>query len=129
MKLYNEIYNEIQNTIKTLGIASGIVGRTYISSAVMLAIRQPWRIQAVTKYLYPKLAKLYNVTWSRIERNIRYGINTAWNREKSGMHKILGFRPTSRELIVYIADTTMQKFPGYMKKYAQIVKPTDETAA
>lgn len=59
MKLYNEIYNEIQNTIKTLGIASGIVGRTYISSAVMLAIRQPWRIQAVTKYLYTAAINRY----------------------------------------------------------------------
>lgn len=83
--------------------------------AVVLAIRQPWEIQTVTKYLYPEPAKLYNVTWSEIERSIRYGINTAWDREKSGMHKIFGFRPDLCELIVYIADTTMQKFPDYIK--------------
>lgn len=125
MKLYNEIYHETENIVRTLGIASGTAGRTYIIAAAMLVIQQPWRTQAVTKYLYPRLAEQYGVTWFRIERNIRYGINTAWNRENSGMHRLMGHRPTSRELISYIADSTLLNFPDYMQNFSQMIKPSD----
>ena len=39
-------------------------------------------ISAVTKELYPMIAKAYNTTPSRVERAIRHAIEVAWNRGK-----------------------------------------------
>lgn len=35
---------------------------------------------AVTKELYPAIAKLANTTPARVERNMRHSISTAWSR-------------------------------------------------
>ena len=37
-------------------------------------------LSAVTKELYPSIAKKYNTTASRVERAIRHAIEVAWGR-------------------------------------------------
>ena len=45
-----------------------------------MAIENPEIINAVTKQLYPNVAKRYNTTSSRVERAIRHAIEVAWDR-------------------------------------------------
>ena len=45
-----------------------------------MAIEDPEIINAVTKQLYPSVAKQYETTSSRVERAIRHAIEVAWDR-------------------------------------------------
>ena len=67
---------------------------------------------AVTKELYPSIAKKYNTTPSRVERAIRHAIEGAWSRGKvDTINQLFGYtvhntkgKPTNSEFIAMIAD-------------------------
>ena len=75
-----------------------------------------WRIwtviNAVTKVLYPAVAKKYGTTASRVERAIRHAIEVAWDRgDLETLQKYFGYtvsntkgKPTNSEFIAMIAD-------------------------
>ena len=46
----------------------------------MLSVGNSEYINAVTKLLYPTVAKRYQTTSSRVERAIRHAIEVAWDR-------------------------------------------------
>ena len=67
---------------------------------------------AVTKELYPSIAKKFNTTPSRVERAIRHAIEVAWSRGKmETIHALFGYtvsggkgKPTNSEFIALISD-------------------------
>ena len=67
---------------------------------------------AVTKELYPAIAKLNKTTPSRVERAIRHAIEVAWNRGRlETINNLFGYtvqndkgKPTNSEFIAIIAD-------------------------
>ena len=69
-------------------------------------------INAVTKVLYPAVAKHFNTTPSRVERAIRHAIEVAWDRgDLATLQKYFGYtvsntkgKPTNSEFIAMIAD-------------------------
>ena len=69
-------------------------------------------INAVTKILYPEVAKHFNTTASRVERAIRHAIEVAWDRgDLETLQKYFGYtvsnvkgKPTNSEFIAMIAD-------------------------
>lgn len=69
-------------------------------------------INAVTKALYPAVAKRFNTTASRVERAIRHAIEVAWDRgDLETLQKYFGYtvsnikgKPTNSEFIALIAD-------------------------
>ena len=69
-------------------------------------------LSAVTKELYPSIAKKYNTTASRVERAIRHAIEVSWNRgDYDLMEEIFGHsvdydraKPTNSEFIATLAD-------------------------
>ena len=69
-------------------------------------------INAVTKVLYPEVAKKFNTTPSRVERAIRHAIEVAWDRgDIETLQKFFGYtvsnikgKPTNSEFIAMIAD-------------------------
>ena len=71
----------------------------------------PW-INAVTKVLYPEVAKRFSTTPSRVERAIRHAIEVAWDRgDLETLQKYFGYtvsnakgKPTNSEFIAMIAD-------------------------
>lgn len=65
---------EVTKLIHQLGIPANIKGYNYIRTAIMMSIRKPDILYAITKELYPELAKTYNDTSSRVERAIRHAI-------------------------------------------------------
>ena len=70
-------------------------------------------INAVTKVLYPTVAKEFDTTSSRVERAIRHAIEVAWSRGKlDTLDELFGYtvnggkgKPTNSEFIALIADT------------------------
>ena len=77
-----------------------------------MAIEDPEIINAVTKQLYPNVAKRYNTTSSRVERAIRHAIEVAWDRgDVDVLNSYFGYtihntrgKPTNSEFIAMIAD-------------------------
>jgi two-component system response regulator (stage 0 sporulation protein A) len=69
-------------------------------------------INAVTKALYPAVAKRFHTTPSRVERAIRHAIEVAWDRgDIEVLQKYFGYtvsnakgKPTNSEFIAMIAD-------------------------
>ncbi len=69
-------------------------------------------INAVTKVLYPAVAKKFDTTPSRVERAIRHAIEVAWDRGDVDMlNSFFGYtvqnqkgKPTNSEFIALIAD-------------------------
>ena len=67
---------------------------------------------AITKELYPMIAKRFNTTSSRVERAIRHAIEVAWSRGKiDTINSLFGYtihnnkgKPTNSEFIAMIAD-------------------------
>ena len=77
-----------------------------------MAIEDPEIINAVTKQLYPSVAKQYETTSSRVERAIRHAIEVAWDRgDVDVLNSYFGYtihntrgKPTNSEFIAMIAD-------------------------
>ncbi len=74
-------------------------------------------INAVTKVLYPSVAKKYQTTSSRVERAIRHAIEVAWDRGDIDTLNAFFFytiqnergKPTNSEFIAMIADNMRLK--------------------
>ncbi|MDI6602177.1 MAG: sporulation initiation factor Spo0A C-terminal domain-containing protein, partial [Thermoanaerobacteraceae bacterium] len=94
------------------GVPAHIKGYVYLRDAIMMVINNMDLLGAVTKELYPAIAKKYNTTSSRVERAIRHAIEVAWGRGKlETIDNIFGYtiqndkgKPTNSEFIAMIAD-------------------------
>ena len=98
-----------------LGISPHIKGFNYLRSAIIMLIKEPRLIDAVTKELYPRIGKKYDTTASKVERAIRHAIEVAWNRGKTSVfNDMLGVeaftaneKTTNSEFMALIADRLM----------------------
>ena len=78
----------------------------------MIAVDDMEVINAVSKGLYPAVAKRFGTTPSRVERAIRHAIEVAWDRgDLETLQKYFGYtvsntkgKPTNSEFIAMIAD-------------------------
>jgi len=98
--------------IHEIGVPAHIKGYQYLREAIMIAVEDMEVINAVTKILYPEVAKRYGTTASRVERAIRHAIEVAWERgDLETLQKYFGYtvsnakgKPTNSEFIAMIAD-------------------------
>lgn len=103
---------KVTNIIHDLGVPAHIKGYQYLREAIMISVQNVEILNAITKSMYPLLAKRFKTTPSRVERAIRHAIEVAWNRGEIAMHdKIFGYtvnsnkgKPTNSEFIAMIAD-------------------------
>jgi len=98
--------------IHEVGVPAHIKGYQYLREAIMIAVDDMDVINAVTKVLYPEVAKRFGTTASRVERAIRHAIEVAWDRgDLETLQKYFGYtvsnakgKPTNSEFIAMIAD-------------------------
>jgi len=102
----------VTDIILEIGVPAHIKGYQYIRDAIIMNVEQPEIINAVTKILYPAVARKNNTTPSRVERAIRHAIEVAWDRGDVDIlnayfgytvHNLRG-KPTNSEFIAMIAD-------------------------
>ena len=106
------IETEITNIIHEIGVPAHIKGYLYLREAIKMVIENVELLGAVTKELYPSIAKKFNTTPSRVERAIRHAIEVAWSRGKvDTINQLFGYtvhntkgKPTNSEFIAMIAD-------------------------
>ncbi len=102
----------VTNMIHMVGIPANIKGYQYIRDAIIFTIYEQELISAVTKQLYPKIAKKHSTSPSRVERAIRHAIEVACVRgNEETLYKLFGYtvsnskgKPTNSEFIAMIAD-------------------------
>ena len=102
----------VTGIIHEIGVPAHIKGYQYLREAIMIAVNDMDVINAVTKVLYPAVAKRFATTPSRVERAIRHAIEVAWDRgDLDTLQKYFGYtvnsakgKPTNSEFIALIAD-------------------------
>lgn len=104
---------KVTNMIHEIGIPAHIKGYHYLRDSIMMAVDDMDVLNAITKILYPTVAKKHRTTSSRVERAIRHAIEVAWNRGKIDiLDRLFGYtvsngkgKPTNSEFIALVADT------------------------
>jgi len=103
---------EVTKIMHQMGVPAHIKGYQYLREAILMVIDDISLLGAVTKELYPLIAKKYVTTPSRVERAIRHAIELAWDRGNvEMMNKFFGYtinvergKPTNSEFIAMVAD-------------------------
>ena len=118
-KTVNEVTQEevtlerdVTGMLHKIGVPAHIKGYQYLREAIIYSVGDEEMLGAVTKILYPAIAKRYHTTSSRVERAIRHAIEVAWNRGNPDvLNDLFGYtisngkgKPTNSEFIALIAD-------------------------
>ena len=101
-----------EKRIHEIGVPAHIKGYQYLREAIIIAVNDMDVINAITKVLYPQVAKTFGTTPSRVERAIRHAIEVAWDRgDLDTLQRFFGYtvsntkgKPTNSEFIALIAD-------------------------
>lgn len=102
----------VTDVIHQIGVPAHIKGYQYLREAIMMAVGDMSAVGAITKILYPSIAKKAHTTPSRVERAIRHAIEVAWDRgDIETLQSYFGYtvsgvkgKPTNSEFISMIAD-------------------------
>ena len=108
----SNLESTVTEIIHEIGVPAHIKGYQYLREAIIITINDMDVINAVTKVLYPTVAKKYATTPSRVERAIRHAIEVAWDRgDLDTLQRFFGYtvsnikgKPTNSEFIAMIAD-------------------------
>ena len=102
----------ITNIIHEIGVPAHIKGYQYLREAIIIAVEDMDVINAITKVLYPRIARTYQTTPSRVERAIEHAIEVAWDRrDQNALDQFFGYagikrkdKPSVAEFLAVIAD-------------------------
>lgn len=99
--------DSVAKTIRKLGFSYSYQGTSCLIDAVLVCIQEPEALTAVTKRVYPAVAKMRGDKWRNIERNMRTAVIAFWKRGNHDLLNIMaGFelrvRPSVGEVINYI---------------------------
>ena len=116
-----QLENNVTNMLHEIGIPAHIKGYHYLRDSILMAVNDMDILNAITKVLYPTVAKKNQTTASRVERAIRHAIEVAWSRGKlETIDDLFGYtinngkgKPTNSEFIALIADTIRLKYKRY----------------
>ncbi len=108
----SSIESLVTGIIHEIGVPAHIKGYQYLREAIIIAVNDMDVINAITKVLYPQVAKTFQTTPSRVERAIRHAIEVAWDRgDLDTLQRFFGYtvsntkgKPTNSEFIALIAD-------------------------
>ncbi|MDE5862927.1 MAG: sporulation transcription factor Spo0A [Lachnospiraceae bacterium] len=110
--LKKDLNLQVTQMLHEIGVPAHIKGYLYLRTAILMAVDNMDVLNAVTKQLYPDIAKEYDTTDTRVERAIRHAIEVAWERGNIDMiHELFGYtiqadkgKPTNSEFIALMAD-------------------------
>ncbi len=108
----NYVERMTSSVLNGTGILPNLKGYKYLKEAIVMGYMDNNVLDAVTKFLYPEIAKHNNTTAERVERAIRHAIESAWNKcGGNGFYSKMGFadaysskRPTNSEYIFAVVE-------------------------
>lgn len=109
---YHNLDKDVSHIIKNLGIPPHFKGYSYLEAAIIMTVQEPNLINEVTTKLYPFIARHFNTNEQRVERAMRFAIETAWNKGNVQiLHDLFGYciddqkgKPTNASFIAKISD-------------------------
>lgn len=101
------VFTQTTRQMVNLGFQARQRGYRYLREAVWVAYKDPATLAAITKRLYPVVAKCFDTSDKQVERAIRNAIETAWLQGKpETLRDFFGetyrdgtIRPTNKEVI------------------------------
>lgn len=101
--------NEIAALLYEIGVPVHLKGFLYLRTAILMVAEDRSLLNAVTKRLYPEIARYHKTTDQRVERAMRHAIEIAWDREHletTAFSDLISDtkKPTNSEFIALIAD-------------------------
>lgn len=113
----NKIENLVTDILHDIGVPAHIKGYQYLREALIIVVEDMDVINALTKVLYPQIAKTYQTTPSRVERAIRHASEITWDRRDcNSLHRFFGHtvtnqkgKPTVAEFLAVIADDVQRR--------------------
>lgn len=117
-RIYQKLDEIISNRLNEIGIPVRLKGYNFIITAVKEVLGNDGKLEAVTKVLYPDVARKHGSTPQRVEKAIRHAIEVAWMiDENNPIHKefkyIMGAgkdRPTNSEFIAKFTQDVRLKY-------------------
>ena len=97
--------HRISRLLQKLGTPLHIKGYRYLSTAIQMVSQDYLLLFAVTKELYPSIAKIYDTTPSRVERAMRHAVRVM--DRNGGGYYTLNFtsQPTNSEFLAWCVET------------------------
>ena len=92
----------IKRLLRSMGAGETYCGFQYTVYGIILVLEDKERLTAVTKLLYPEIARHFHTTPWRVERNIRTVVTVVWKKSDGILKEIIGGpdperRPTNSE--------------------------------
>ncbi|MCD8376267.1 MAG: sporulation transcription factor Spo0A [Oscillospiraceae bacterium] len=114
----HSLERQVTAILHEIGVPAHIKGYQYLREAILYTVQDMDVINAVTKILYPTVAKSFGTTASRVERAIRHAIEVAWDRgDLETLQNYFGYtvsnakgKPTNSEFIAMIADRMILEY-------------------
>ena len=97
----------VEYILRRLGFLYSYIGTNNLVDAVLLCYQEPDALTAVTKRVYPEIARQQGTKWRNVERNMRTSVEAFWDRgNREFLNGMAGFglrgRPSVGEIINYI---------------------------
>lgn len=101
------------NLLRDIGVPLRMVGYKYLKDAIMLVLKDSDALLSITKNVYPEIASMHETSAGNVERNIRYVIESTWNRRQDKKYakidevifKDMNKKPTNSEFILICSET------------------------
>lgn len=95
-----------------LGVPASLKGFIYLKTALQCVYQEPAYIDAMTKRLYPEVARVHGTSPSRVERAIRHAIEKSYdNADIEDLQRMMGNtvsihkgKPTNSEFISIVVE-------------------------
>lgn len=103
---------KVTEILTNLGIPRNVDGFFFLRAAICYCIEDERLLKAITKKLYPKVAKKFKTTSSKVERAIRYAIGKGCDKgDLEYIQRVFGStidglkgKPTNAQFIAMIVD-------------------------
>lgn len=103
---------KVTEILTNLGIPRNVDGFFFLRAAICYCIEDERLLKAITKKLYPKIAKKFETTSSKVERAIRYAIGKGCEKgDLEYIQRVFGStidgltgKPTNAQFIAMIVD-------------------------
>lgn len=107
-----DLEREISQILHKLRVPVHFKGYAYLREAILECIMDPSLVNEITKRLYPQIADKFGTTKHRVERSMRFAIETACAKTQLDyLYQIMGYtvdekkgKPTNASFIAKVAD-------------------------
>ena len=102
----------VTRILHEIGVPAHIKGYQYVREAIILAVKDKDKSNAILKCRYDEVANVFNTTAKKVESAIRHAVEVAWDRgDLDTLQRFFGYtvsntkgKPTNTEFISLIAD-------------------------